>query len=133
MPFDSPQSRVPLDVRSGYQLVRDLTSAPDVLVNPPRILTGASTVANPAIPYQRGQAVRTLENEGTVAVYWGIGVVPTADTNHGVLKACTVADDGTGGFVDLSRVPGIVHIAPVTGSTCKVATMIAQSHENIGT
>lgn len=127
MAYESPQSTVAVEVRSNYGLLRDLASAPDALVNDPILLEAAGK----AIPNVRNQAVKTIENCGTTPVYWKIGGLPSAGSFHGVLKACTANDDGTGGFVDLSRVPGDIWIAPTTGSTCRVVCMYARSIEGV--
>jgi hypothetical protein len=114
-----------IELRTPYQLLQSLVMGQELLVQDPIIFAAAGLI----LPSKRLVGIRTLENVGTVSVFWRIGGAPSAGSFHGVLKGCTVANDGTGGFVDLSRFVGDVYIAPTTGSTCNVVAFQALPKE----
>lgn len=125
---DSSESLVHRSIRDSNQNIADLTRAPiHDLVEDPKLMEAAGKI----ITYRKHQNIRTLENCGTVPVYWKIGSPPSAGVFGGVLKACLTNDDGNGGFIDLSRIPGDVYIAPVTGSTCRVVANVSVGIEGL--
>lgn len=115
-----------VELRTSYQLLQALVMGQDMLVQDPIIFDAGGLI----LPTDRLSGIRTLENAGTVSVFWRIGGLPTVNSFHGVLKACTAANDGTGGFIDLSRFIGDVYIAPTTGSTCRVVAFQALPKES---
>lgn len=110
-----------LEQRSPYHLLRDLVIAQRLLVEDPKM----KFVAGLILSGDKRAAIRTIENCGTVAVYWRCNGDASAASFHGVLKACTLDDDGTGGFVDLSRFQGDIYVAPATGSAIRVTAFEA--------
>jgi hypothetical protein len=110
-----------IELRTPYQLLQALVMGRDMLIQDPIIFEAGGLI----LPYERLAGIRTLENAGTVSVYWRVGGLPSAGSFHGVLKGCTAANDGTGGSVDLSRFVGDIYIAPTTGSTCRVVAFQA--------
>ena len=112
-------------MRTPYQLFQAAAMGMDMFVQDPIILLTSGMI----LPSKKFSAIRTLTNIGTVAVLWRIGGTPSIDSYHGVLKACSAVNDGTGGSVDLSRFFGDVYIAPITGTTCRVVAFQALPKE----
>ena len=130
MPIESSMSLPTRDIRTNHTLLRDLVCAQELFVNGFKLITANSTAATPASSKSLKWAIRTLENSGITAVYWGVGAVPSAGGFHGVLRACTAADDGTGGFVDISRFNGDIFLVAVTGAP-RVAIFEATAPEGL--
>jgi Ice-binding-like len=63
-----------------------------------------------------------VENTSTVAVYLGLGRVPTATAYHVALKACAVANDGTGGVYDSTVWKGAINAIVASTSGTVVVT-----------
>jgi len=114
-----------LEQRSDHYLLRDLVMGQTLLVEDPHMVVADGLVFDGA----KRAAIRTLENSGTNAVYWRVNGVPAAGSFHGVLKACTTQDDGTGGFIDLSRFRGSIYLASVDGAAFRVTAFQALSCE----
>lgn len=129
MPVETIQAQVP-SVRSSRQLLLDAIRAQDLIVESPKIVTAAGI----ALADENGVAVRTLQNVGTVAVFYVLDPTnnPSFNNMHGVLAAGTSNNDGTGGFVDLSRFRGTVRVGPADGSSAiRVATFQAKLNPDI--
>lgn len=114
-----------IEQRSPYHLLRDLVVGQRLLVEDPLILVAAGV----AFELRSKPALRSLENCGTIPVYWRANGTAGAGSFHGILKACAAQDDGTGGFVDLSRFEGTIYIAPTSGSVCRVVRFQAIAPE----
>jgi len=115
-----------LDIRSPYNLLRNLVEAQQLEVFDPLIVTAASPGV---VSEDKRWAIRSLENCGTNAVYWRVGGIPSAGSFHGILKGSVAADDGSGGFVDLSRFRGPVYLASVDGAAMRVVVFQALGPE----
>jgi hypothetical protein len=111
---NSPQAGLPTK-RSAYQIL-------DALGTPQQssgILPPLLVVANgQALDKASGTHFRILQNCGTVPVKFLIDNDNncTADMFHGVLAACTVQDDGTGGIINFDKVGDRVSIIGVGGN-----------------
>lgn len=133
MPAESIQAILP-EFRSTEAYIRDAVLAQKLVIDPPKLIVAAGE----AFDDQGGVALRFLQNCATVACYYKVvddSNAATAPSNpsaidfHGVMNACTVQDDGTGGQMDCSRFKGRILVAGVGGGAVRLATFQGRGPE----
>lgn len=88
------------------------------------VTTTAQTVFTANATQDVGRVlVRTIQNTGTVPILYRIGTSDaSAAAYHGVIAAGSVAKDGLGSILDLSKVPFPVSL--ITESSTSVAALV---------
>lgn len=81
--------------------------------------TSVSNVAGLLIATNRSRRGFIIQNTGTTTIYLSLGAVnPTTSAYHVALKACTGANDGSGGiYVDDSWIGAVQAISSAPGGT----------------
>jgi len=62
-----------------------------------------------------------IQNNDDAALYVKFGASCSTSSYNVILKACTTANDGTGGFILIDRELGPVSVAPATGTAAYIA------------
>jgi hypothetical protein len=113
---------IPSIQRTPVQLLKDAIRPQDLFVLTPNIVI----LDGIAILNRAEYVIKTLHNMAIEAVYFTCdGSTPSSSNFHGVLAGGTAEDDGTGGYIDLSRFRGEIRILASSGSP-RVAVFVAR-------
>lgn len=98
-------------------------SSPNVVT----VTTTPQTVFTQNLALTDGRVlVRTLQNTGTTPVLYAIGATVTGTAYHGILAGGSVAKDGLGTVLDLSRVRGTVSLMTESGTSTVAVVELTQ-------
>lgn len=105
--------------------IKALVVAQKLDVIPPQLFT--ATGAETVFEDENGVAMRFLQNCGTNAVYVAINSVASPANFHFIIAGGSVADDGLGSIVDVSKYKGSVSI--YSAAAHRVASFLAYAPE----
>lgn len=83
----------------------------------PNVRSVTSSTAVEVFTAGVGNTIKMVQNNGTNALLYGIGVVPTTSSYHGTIAGGTRARDGLGTSVDFSAVSVPIYVITESGTT----------------